>query len=66
MTNYGRKTMILLSFTLVVVTLGYGLVIPIFPFYIERLGGSGSELGMLVALSALTELLCSATGSPSC
>ncbi len=57
MTHYGRKTMILLSFTLVVVTLGYGLVIPIFPFYIERLGGSGSELGMLVALSALTELL---------
>jgi DHA1 family multidrug resistance protein-like MFS transporter len=32
-------------------------VIPIFPFYIEKLGGSGGELGMLVALSALTELL---------
>jgi DHA1 family multidrug resistance protein-like MFS transporter len=57
MPDYGRKTLIVLSFTLVVVTLGYGLVIPIFPFYIEELGGSGGELGMLVALSALTELL---------
>ncbi len=52
-----RKPFIVLSFTLVVVTLGYGLVIPIFPFYIETLGGSGEEMGVLVALSALTELL---------
>jgi DHA1 family multidrug resistance protein-like MFS transporter len=55
--DYSRRTLIVLSFTLAVVTLGYGLVVPIFPFYIEELGGSGSELGMLVALSALTELL---------
>ncbi len=54
---YNRKTLIILSFTLVVMTLGYGLVVPIFPFYIEELGGSGSEMGILVALSALTELL---------
>jgi len=57
MAHYSRRTLIVLSFTLVVVTLGYGLVIPIFPFYIQELGGSGGELGMLVALSALTELL---------
>jgi len=57
MAQQNRRTLIVLSFTLVVVTLGYGLVIPIFPFYIEKLGGSGGELGMLVALSALTELL---------
>lgn len=57
MTTHNRKTLIVLSFTLVVVTLGYGLVVPIFPFYIEALGGSGGEMGMLVALAALTELL---------
>ncbi|MGC9356942.1 MAG: MFS transporter [Anaerolineae bacterium] len=57
MTTNNRKTLIVLSFTLVVVTLGYGLVVPIFPFYIEALGGSGGEMGMLVALAALTELL---------
>jgi DHA1 family multidrug resistance protein-like MFS transporter len=57
MAQHNHRTLIVLSFTLVVVTLGYGLVIPIFPFYIQELGGSGGELGMLVALSALTELL---------
>ena len=57
MAQGGRRTLIVLSFTLVVVTLGYGLVIPIFPFYIQELGGSGGEMGMLVALSAFTELL---------
>ncbi len=57
MPQYNRRTLVVLSFTLVVVTLGYGLVVPIFPFYIEALGGRGGEMGMLVALSALTELL---------
>ena len=57
MTKNNRSTLIILSFTLVVVTLGYGLVIPIFPFYIEALGGSGDELGLLVALAAFTELI---------
>lgn len=57
MGRHGRRTLIVLSFTLIVVTLGYGLVIPIFPFYIQELGGSGGEMGMLVALSAFTELL---------
>jgi len=52
-----RRTLIVLSFALVVVTLGYGIVIPVFPFVIERLGGSGRDMGILVALAALTELL---------
>ena len=52
-----RRTLIVLSFALVVVTLGYGIVIPVFPFVIETLGGSGRDMGILVALAALTELL---------
>jgi DHA1 family multidrug resistance protein-like MFS transporter len=52
-----RKKITILSFTLVVVMLGFGMVIPIFPFYIEYLGASGSELGLLVATSALLEFL---------
>jgi len=52
-----REKIIILSFTLVVVMLGFGMVIPIFPFYIEHLGASGSELGLLVATSALLEFL---------
>ncbi|HEC34059.1 MAG TPA: MFS transporter [Chloroflexi bacterium] len=52
-----RKNILVLSFALVVVMLGFGLVIPIFPFFIEELGAGGSELGLLVAISALLEFV---------
>ena len=44
-----RRNIILLFFTLVVVMMGFGMVIPIFPFYVEYFGASGSELGLLMA-----------------
>jgi DHA1 family multidrug resistance protein-like MFS transporter len=37
--------------------LGFGMVIPVFPFLIYKLGASGSALGLLVATAALTEFL---------
>jgi len=52
-----NKNVIILSFALVIVSLGFGMVIPIFPFYIERFGGGGKELGLLVAVAALTEMI---------
>src|SRR5512139_2816062 len=52
-----RKNLIILSFTLVVATLGFGMVIPIFPFYIENLGASGSQYGLLIALYAIMQFL---------
>jgi DHA1 family multidrug resistance protein-like MFS transporter len=52
-----RRNLIILSFTLVIVMLGFGMVVPIFPFYVQRLGAGGSALGLLVATAALTELL---------
>lgn len=52
-----QKNVAVLSFALVVVMLGFGMVIPIFPFYIERLGAGGSAFGLLVAIAALTELV---------
>jgi DHA1 family multidrug resistance protein-like MFS transporter len=57
MEENNRKNIIILSFTLIVVMLGFGMVIPIFPFYIEKLGAGGSELGLLVATAALLEFL---------
>jgi DHA1 family multidrug resistance protein-like MFS transporter len=51
------KNVAILSLTLIVVSLGFGMVIPIFPFLISDLGGGGAELGLLVAVAALTELL---------
>jgi DHA1 family multidrug resistance protein-like MFS transporter len=40
-----------------VVTLGFGLVMPIIPFYMELLGAGGTELGLLVASYAVMRLI---------
>jgi MFS transporter, DHA1 family, multidrug resistance protein len=53
-----RRPILILSFTLLVVMLGYGMVLPIMPFYIERLGAGGRELGWLMATYALMQLIC--------
>ena len=55
MTN--RRNLFTLAFSLTVVMLGFGMVIPIFPFLIEEMGVGGSALGLLVATAALTEFL---------
>jgi DHA1 family multidrug resistance protein-like MFS transporter len=52
-----RKNIYILAFTLVVVMLGFGLVIPIMPFYVENLGAGGTELGLLVASYAVMRLI---------
>ncbi len=52
-----QKNVAVLSFALVVVMLGFGMVIPVFPFYIQRMGAGGSAFGLLVAIAALTELI---------
>ena len=57
MKTSSRKQVIILSFALVVVMLGFGMVIPIFPFYVQRMGAGGSELGLLTATAAFTELI---------
>ena len=53
----GRRNIAILAFTLVVVMLGFGMVIPIFPFYIKGLGATGADLGLLVATAALLEFI---------
>jgi len=52
-----RSNLYLLAFSLVIVMLGFGMVIPILPFYIELFHASGSAFGLLVAIAALTEFL---------
>jgi len=52
-----RKNLLILSFTLVVVMLGYGIIMPIIPFYIEKMGASGWELGLLTASSAMMQMI---------
>lgn len=55
--NTQRPTLIL-SFTLLVVMIGYGMVMPIMPFYIEKLGAGGRELGWLMSSYSLMQLIC--------
>ncbi len=52
-----RKNLLILGFALFVVTLGFGVVMPIIPFYMERLGAGGTELGLLVASYAVMRLV---------
>ena len=52
-----RRKMLILSLCLVVVTLGSGMIIPIFPFYVENLGAGGRELGLLIATAATMEFI---------
>lgn len=58
MENASRKNLMILSFTLLIVMLGYGMVMPIMPFYIELFGAGGTELGWLMSTYSLMQLLC--------
>ena len=40
-----RKNLFILSFTLLVVMLGYSMAMPLLPFYIEKFGVGGNKLG---------------------
>ena len=52
MIRTNRRSMGILFITLVVVMLGFGMIIPLIPFYIDSFGASGSELGLLMATFA--------------
>jgi DHA1 family multidrug resistance protein-like MFS transporter len=53
-----RKSTWILSFTLLVMMLGYGMVLPIMPFYIEHFGAGGRELGWMMSTYSLMQLIC--------
>ena len=47
----------ILFFTMVVIMLGFGIIIPIMPFYVEQYGASGTELGMLMAVFSIMQFI---------
>jgi DHA1 family multidrug resistance protein-like MFS transporter len=49
--------MVVLFITLVIVMMGFGMVIPVIPFLVEAFGASGQELGFLMAIYALMQLI---------
>lgn len=52
-----RRNMILLFATLVIVMLGFGLIIPILPFYVTEMGATGRDLGFIMAIFSLMQLI---------
>jgi DHA1 family multidrug resistance protein-like MFS transporter len=57
MQTSNRKYTGILFFSMVVVMLGFGIVIPILPFYIESFEAGGTELGFLMATYAIMQFL---------
>jgi DHA1 family multidrug resistance protein-like MFS transporter len=55
--SQSKRNLYILTFVLFVVMLGYGIIIPILPFYIENMGAGGTELGFLVASYAVMRLI---------
>src|SRR5512140_3926112 len=53
-----NRNLLILSFTLLVVMLGYSMAMPLLPFYIERFGVGGTELGWLMSTYSLMQLIC--------
>lgn len=54
---HNRRNLAILFFTLVVVMMGFGMIIPILPFYIESFGASGKGLGFLMAIFSIMQFI---------
>jgi len=53
----GKRSLAILFFNMVVVMMSFGLIIPILPFYVETMGGSGLAMGLLMAIFSLMQFL---------
>jgi DHA1 family multidrug resistance protein-like MFS transporter len=54
---FKNSNLAILFFTLVVVMLGFGIIIPIMPFYITRFGAGGFELGLMMAIFSVMQFI---------
>ncbi len=54
---FRNKNLLILFFTMVVMMLGFGIIIPIMPFYVERFGAGGTQLGMMMAIFSLMQFI---------
>jgi len=52
-----RKNISILFFTMIVVMLGFGMIIPIMPFYVKSFGASGRALGALMAIYGVLQFI---------
>lgn len=56
---FKNPNLAILFFTMVVVMMGFGIIIPILPFYVTQYGAGGSALGGLMAVFSIFQFLCS-------
>lgn len=49
--------MVILFISICIAMLGYGIAMPVLPFYIEQLGGGGLQLGLLIAAYGVMQLI---------
>lgn len=54
---FRNTNLAILFFTMVVMMLGFGIVIPIMPFYVEQFGAGGSELGLMMAIFSIMQFI---------
>lgn len=53
-----NRNIAILFFTLVVVMMvGFGIIIPLLPFYVTDMGGSGISMGILMAIFVFMQFL---------
>ena len=51
------KNILILFLTLVIVMMGFGMIIPILPFYVKSFGASGSAMGLLMSAYAVMQFI---------
>ncbi len=52
-----KRQLVILALTLLMVMVGFGIILPILPFYAESLGASATHLGLLFASFSLMQFL---------
>lgn len=55
--KFKQKNLLILFATLVIMMLGFGMIIPILPFYVQAMGANGRDLGLLMAIYGLMQLV---------
>ena len=54
---FKNRNLAILFFTLVVIMMGFGMIIPILPFLVEKFGGGGIAMGSLMAIYSLMQFI---------
>lgn len=52
-----KNSLLILFFVMFLVMVGFGIIIPVLPFYAEKIGASPTQLGLLMAVYSLLQLL---------